>query len=151
MAVGPSIRHGRFDFLQKHHWGNLVTTTVTGVNESLLEIKLYKRNLQKGLNEGHNDALDYLVVQVKRITPYATGELRRSVKAIKSDFGFTGNKFIKRGYIVATAAHAVYVHEDLTKYHKPPTSAKFIEKIVNDPRHKMVAASLTAAKARKYI
>lgn len=133
-------------------FGNLVTTRVRGIKESLLTLNLYKRNIQKGLIEGHKDGMNYLLREIKKITPVDEGDLRKSGKIVAGDYGFPGQGgFIKRGYIVFTEYYAVYVHEDLTKYHKPPTSAKFIDRIVNDPVHRLRAAQLTAAKGRKYL
>lgn len=147
-----STGFARPDPSQGEFFGNLVTTRVRGVRESLLTIKLYKRSIQKGLNEGHRDAMNYLLREIKKITPIDKGALRKSGKVIAGEYGFTGGGgYLKRGYIVFTEYYAVYVHEDLTKYHKPPTSAKFIERIVNDPRHQLRAAQLTAAKGRKYL
>ena len=65
------------------------------------------------------------VQQARPFTPKKTGELRRSgLTLIKGDgveVSFGGVK----------APYALFVHEILTNFHKPPTKAKYLEDVFN--------------------
>jgi hypothetical protein len=130
---------------------NVVTTRVTGVPQSIMALRKYQRLIQKGLNEGHRDAMGYLLTETRKVTPYRTGKLRRSGKVEMEGFEMKSSRFLKRASIVFTESYAVYVHEDLEAWHAPGTYAKFLERTINDPRHRLVAATMIARGGRKYV
>jgi methionine synthase II (cobalamin-independent) len=60
---------------------------------------------------------------------------QRVVSKLKGmTLGGTGTLHVK---VVYTAPYAIYVHEDLTKYHAPPTQAKFVEQPARQLRQEM--------------
>jgi hypothetical protein len=61
-----------------------------------------------------------------RITPIQTGALRASGHVEPPEIDPAGAT-VSFGYGGASAPYAVYVHENLSAYHKPPTMAKFLE------------------------
>ena len=66
---------------------------------------------------------------------------------------FKRNTLSGRSYlhvkVTYTTPYAVYVHEDLTKYHAPPTQAKFVEQPFRQLRPQMVEAVAKKLKQRK--
>lgn len=65
--------------------------------------------------------------------PIDTGALRRSAKVkVSGQSATTATLSITFGD--DTAYYALYVHEDLTKYHAPPTQAKFLERAIAESR-----------------
>lgn len=76
--------------------------------------------------EGAEKALIELGLAVFRaslgLAPIDTGIMRGS-----ANFKVTGKGFRTVFWIIYPTHYAIWVHEDLTKYHAPPTQAKFVE------------------------
>jgi hypothetical protein len=64
----------------------------------------------------------FLLRQSQKLVPVDTGALRASAHVRQRGHGYNTVT-----YVVYLTDYAIYVHEDLTKYHKPPTQAKFVE------------------------
>lgn len=62
-----------------------------------------------------------------RITPIATGSLRASGHVDPPDISPRGAA-VELGYGGAAAPYALFVHEIMDAYHRPPTQAKFLER-----------------------
>lgn len=70
-----------------------------------------------------------IFIESQVLVPVETGSLKATGRIIESLRGKTFSASIQYGGPSSprNVDYAVYVHEDLTKKHKPPTSAKFIE------------------------
>lgn len=70
-----------------------------------------------------------IFIESQVLVPVETTALKTSGKVVEQLKGNTFSTTIAYGGPSSPrdADYAVYVHEDLTKKHKPPTSAKFIE------------------------
>lgn len=51
--------------------------------------------------------------------------------------------------VVYDTPYVVYVHEDLTKYHEPPTKAKFLEQPARQLRQQMRDAAMKRLRQKK--
>jgi len=65
-----------------------------------------------------------IMMEAKRITPVDTGALRATGK-ITTEQTLHEHR-ISLGFGDEATDYAIYVHEDLTKYHLPPTQAQFL-------------------------
>lgn len=86
-----------------------------------------------GANRGLKRAGAYLLGETLPITPVEFGFLRGSgfVRALDK-VGGRGKGELVTVIIGFTAGYAIYVHENLEAYHRPPTQAKFLEKTARD-------------------
>lgn len=80
-----------------------------------------------------------LLEKSRELVPVETGALRVSGRVVSSGAGFAA-----RSYVSYDTPYAVYVHEDLTKYHEPPTQARFLADAV-----KKVRGAMTVCLARQ--
>jgi len=72
-----------------------------------------------------------IMTEALPITPILTGALRRSGHVDEPEITESG-AFVTLGFGGDAAPYAVYVHENLTARHMPPTQAKFLEIPLND-------------------
>jgi len=72
-----------------------------------------------------------VMAQALPLTPILTGALRRSGHVDEPEITGSG-AFVTLGFGGDAAPYAVYVHENLTARHTPPTQAKFLEQPLND-------------------
>lgn len=70
------------------------------------------------------DEIARIVGEAMELCPVETGRLRATIPNV-SRVEITPKRLT--GIIGCGTDYGVYVHEDLTKFHKPPTQAKFIE------------------------
>ena len=72
-----------------------------------------------------------IIAQALPITPIRFGPLRRSAQVHEPEYsGATVS--VTLGFGNDAVKYAVYVHENLTARHMPPTQAKFLEIPLND-------------------
>jgi hypothetical protein len=103
----------------------VVTIQTIGVPAYIRALKSWDRNLQRAADKGVKKATEYLLKETLKVTPKKTGVLRDSGKTMFHKRGreTTGVVYFDDG----EAPYAIYVHEDLTAYHKSPTIAKFLQ------------------------
>jgi hypothetical protein len=92
------------------------------------------RNLQQSQDatfRGMSAAADAGIIRIfaesQRLVPVEFGPLKQSGKVSRRNYKYTVSRSIKYGGKEPGPYYAVYVHEDLTKKHKAPTRAKFLE------------------------
>ena len=72
-----------------------------------------------------------IINSAKAITPVDTGTLKGSGHVQMPDI--SGNSVtVTVGFGGAASNYAIYVHENLNSFHKPPTTAKFLERPLLD-------------------
>lgn len=72
------------------------------------------------------DSLQIVFAVSQELVPHKTGELKRSGYVTRANSG--KKMFAEIGYAKGGSPdYAVIVHEDLMKFHEPPTQAKFLE------------------------
>lgn len=103
-------------------------TGFSGMPVVLRQIQLYRDAMSEEMGQGAREEAEQILLKALPITPRETGALRRSGKVIGP---------IKRNQHVQSVSitfgdeavdYAVYVHEDPTANHAPPTTYKFLEK-----------------------
>lgn len=105
---------------------------ITGIKEVLRVIGKAKEETGKRIEDGIRQACEIIRRRAYIYCPKDTGALADSGKVI-----VTGKGFGCRGTVVfggPEAHYALYVHEDLSKYHHPPTQAKFLERASRESR-----------------
>lgn len=116
----------------------VVTTKTIGLSAHDKALKNFDRNMQRAVVRGVKKAVKFLLEQTLLVTPISDfgsvgkggrtrkpGNLRRSGNTAVQIQGqqTVGIVYFDDG----KAPYAIYVHEDLTKFHKPPTIAKFLQ------------------------
>lgn len=76
-----------------------------------------------GVERGIKKASAFLLREAKKIVPVDTGALKASGR-----IDLTGTGPETNAFITFSTDYAGYVHEDLNAYHRPPTSAKYLER-----------------------
>lgn len=111
-----------------------VSIKIDGVELVEKGINKTAQQIAKGFERGMKKAGLKLLRESQRITPVDTGALRASGRMR------TEGKGIEIEVIVSYSTwYAVYVHEILWYYHKPPTQAKFLEQPFRQLRPQLVA------------
>lgn len=118
---------------------------VTGVEQTIRAIG--KARVQDAINmeEGLLRCAWAILARSDYYVPVATGNLENSGRVESNGkkgfgaqftvvYGVTDAALVGTTEAVEDAFYALYVHEDLTKYHDPPTSAKFLEKGTRETR-----------------
>lgn len=97
-----------------------------GVSKHQAALKHWDANMRRAAERGVKKAIDFLLKETLKVTPQETGNLRAAGHAVMRDRGpeVQGIVFFDE----VQAPYAIYVHEDLTKYHKPPTMGKFLQR-----------------------
>lgn len=113
---------------------DLVISKWSGVPQSLRAARGYNKNLGAAMERGVHKMTEFLKVESVKVTPVKTGELRASAST-----QYTGRLKNCRGRVKFTARYAIYVHEDLDKYHAPGTYAKFLSRTSFEKRGQMNA------------
>ena len=124
--------------------GPKVISRTIGVQASIRKLKTNKRKLEKGTEQGVKSALVFLQKESRKVTPKKRGVLRRSIQYRTKGKGFKTTGYL---YCDSSAPHAIYVHEDLTKWHAPGTYAKFIQRTVW--RHRATTSKIIRDRAMK--
>jgi hypothetical protein len=107
--------------------GDMVVSRVFGVPNSLKRLKQFRGELEIGCEKGMKKALEWVREKVREVTPIKTGLLRESIQISTRGKGFNIEGIL---YCDDSTDYAIYVHEDLTKFHAPPTGAKFMQRTV---------------------
>lgn len=103
--------------------GDLVQSRTIGVPAAIRQLRRYRDQLARGSERGVFIATEFLGNESNKVTPIEKGELRRS-----KETHYTGRGFDKVGMVSYNTPYAIYVHEDLTKWHKGGTYAKFLQR-----------------------
>lgn len=85
----------------------------------------HNQKMRAAAERGVKKATKFLLEETLLVTPFDKGDLYRSGKT-----DFKGHREEITGIVYfdeEIAPHGIFVHEDLTKYHKPPTIAKFLQ------------------------
>lgn len=99
-----------------------VSIKIEGVELVEKGINKTRSQLEKGFERGMKEAGRLLLRESQKIVPVDTGALRASGR-VRSE-----GKGVDIEVIVSYSTwYAIYVHEILWYYHKPPTQAKFLE------------------------
>lgn len=72
----------------------------------------------------------FVQAESQKLCPVDTTNLRTSASTRVSPE--EGGGFATEARVVYTASYAIYVHEIVENYHKPPTSAKFLERVLKE-------------------
>lgn len=112
----------------------LVVSKWSGVPESLRRAAGYNKKLGAAMERGVHKMTEFLKTESVEVTPIKTGELRASAYT-----QYTGKLKNCKGRVRFSARYAIYVHEDLDKYHAPGTYAKFLSRTAFEKRGQMNA------------
>jgi hypothetical protein len=74
----------------------------------------------------------YIQRESQKIVPVDTGALRNSAGTRTEGKGSATEAFV-----FYTMFYAVYVHENIFNYHKPPTRARFLESVLEEKKHEI--------------
>lgn len=118
-----------------------------GVPEAIKKLRRMKDAIPPAVEASVIEAAHILLRESLKLCPIDTGDLRRSGEVIVNGSGLSTTAIV-----AYTQQYAIYVHENLEAYHKPPTQAKFLEqpmrqyrrdiakKIARDVRHAIMDA-----------
>lgn len=106
-----------------------VQSRTFGVQASIKKLRKYRELGAKGAELGVFKATEFNKRQSVKVTPIEYGDLRKSART-----QYTGSGYEKKGLITFNTDYAIYVHEDLTKYHAPGTYAKYLQRPVWENR-----------------
>lgn len=104
-----------------------VTSRWQGIATSKAKIAGYNRKLGQAMQRGIKEATEHLKRKSVEVTPLKTGELRKSAKTV-----YKGRYRTFRGAVTFNTPYAIYVHEDLDKFHAPGTYAKFLTRTARE-------------------
>jgi hypothetical protein len=123
--------------------GFFVTTKIKGIPASIAKLRQYKDQAARGAERGVKLATEFLGNESNKVTPKEKGDLRAS-----KETHYTGRGFAIKGSVSYNTPYAIYVHEDLSKYHAPGTYAKFLQRTVHEKQREvtaMIAGSVRAS------
>lgn len=107
--------------------------TVTGVDRVLRAIGKARTQDAINIDEGLKKCAVVIKNKALTVVPRASGALADSHEVVDNGKrGFAARHTVTAGGPMAP--YALYVHEDLTKYHAPPTMAKWLEYAVRMTR-----------------
>ena len=122
--INPAPEHAEkvyVDFYGRHNYLDRLTDVDVPFREIFNEMRAL------GAEEGERNArtMAELILELARdvYCPIDTGELRESGIVVEQGAGETYAAQVEFG-----TRYALYVHEDLTVYHEPPTQAKFLDR-----------------------
>ena len=95
-----------------------------GADEAIKNTDKWARENWDKIGVAWRDEIAKIVGEATELCPVKTGRLRATIHNV-SRVEITPNRLT--GIIGCGTDYGVYVHEDLTKRHNPPTQAKFIE------------------------
>lgn len=108
------------------------TVAVTGIKAVIQVLEKQKKNYSKAMEEAMKFAANIVKIRALYYCPVEWGPLRESVEVdVKGQGAYCQ---IALSFGGPSAPYALYVHEDLTKYHAAPTSAKFLSKAVYESK-----------------
>jgi hypothetical protein len=100
---------------------------VGGIKACIQGLELARSKTIETMNKKVEKLMNQILKRAKELCPVDTGELKKSGEVVHR-----GGRGLKRYEVRFTAPYAIYVHEILEYYHKPPTQAKFLEAAVNE-------------------
>jgi hypothetical protein len=103
---------------------------VTGVDATIRAIGKASEDTGQTIAESLIEIAEMIGERADYYCPYETGAMQAS-----KHIAVTGRGFGCRAEVIyggPTAPYTVYVHEDLTKFHYPPTCAKWLERAVRE-------------------
>jgi hypothetical protein len=107
--------------------------TVTGVDRVLRAIGKARTQDAINIDQGLKKCAKVILNKAMTVVPRETGALAASHRIVGNDKqGFAARYAVEAGG--PSAYYALYVHEDLTKHHAPPTMAKWLEYAVRMTR-----------------
>ncbi len=108
-----------------------VKVLVRGVDKALARLARIDPRARQALKAALYMEGENIMGESKRQVPVDTSNLKNSghVEPPKESGGLIS---VTLGYGGPSAPYAVYVHEDLTKRHAPPTKAKYLEDPANE-------------------
>lgn len=109
----------------------IVVVRTTGFEVTLSSMEDMKEEERKRMEYGQMVCARIVFQRSQILVPVDTKALKES-GVIEEVGGPGGDKQYEIGYGGLTAPYALWVHEDLTKYHEPPTQARFVSQAVYD-------------------
>lgn len=103
-----------------------ISVKVKGTKELQHALKQLGDRASEELGKGLYAEGELIMTESKKQCPVDTGTLRGTGHVEKPEMSRYGPT-VTLGYGGPAAPYAVYVHEDLTKRHNPPTKAKYLE------------------------
>lgn len=97
-----------------------------GLNKTKAALRRFGSKSGLALKKVLFDEAIQVVEKTRPFTPKKTGELRRSGLAL-----IKAGKGVEVSFGGVKAPYALFVHEILTNFHKPPTKAKYLEDVFN--------------------
>lgn len=109
----------------------------TGVSSTLKAIGRRKAKATRATEDVLEQCGQIILKQALVYVPYRTGRLYRSGKVIVTGKG--GRATVRVVFGGPGIAYALYVHENPTMYHRPPTMYKYLERAVAGTKGTRVA------------
>jgi hypothetical protein len=100
-----------------------------GVGQFQALLEGIKGNIDRAVGQATFEEAQIILHDAVAITPYEFGTLRASGH-VRPPQKSGWEWFVEIAFGGAAASYAVYVHEIMGAYHKPPTQAKFLEQPV---------------------
>ncbi len=101
-----------------------ISLTVRSPEELANQLRAFAGSFPETVKVSTWEEMQVILGESIKICPVEFGPLRASGYVSEPEIGPDGSIKVKIGY---SKDYAVYVHEILTNYHNPPTSAKFLE------------------------
>lgn len=101
-----------------------INITVTSPEQLAEQLREFAREFPTAVEGSTWEELSTIMNESKKLCPVEFGFLRGSGYVSDPIIMADGTILISIGY---SSEYAVYVHEIVTNYHKPPTMAKFLE------------------------
>jgi hypothetical protein len=110
--------------------------SIDGVEATVRAIGKAAVVMERSIVEGLQKCGQTILKKSQTYVPVETGALKASGKVETTGKGFGARVFVRYGGSSSprTADYAPFVHENMEKYHKPPTQAKFLERAVRETR-----------------
>jgi hypothetical protein len=128
VSSGPGSYTGRIPKIYPNRKAAsiVVNTRRIGLPEWFTAAKNWSKSMDLAAGRAITKAVKFLLKETLKVTPLDTGRLKSSgLYAVSSSL----HNVVGIVYFDSKICpYAIYVHEDLTKYHKPPTIAKFLQR-----------------------
>lgn len=111
----------------------MIGMRVTGFEATLSGLEDMKKSEQRRLESAADKCSQIVFHRSQVLVPVDTTALKKSGKREKKR-GPGGAPMWEISYGGPTAPYALWVHEDLSKHHAPPTQAKYVSQAVDDTR-----------------
>jgi hypothetical protein len=123
-----------------------VQIDITGVERVQRAIGKASTRLAPKVADGLRQCAEVILRKSRQYVPVDTGELKKSGRVETTGQGLGAESKVLYGG--PDAPYALYVHEDLTKFHAPPTQAKFLERAARETRGTCAAIMRRAVESR---